>query len=136
MTPEQIRLVRQSLDGLAPVWSEVAGKVYNRFFELAPDTRGLFPGDLEPLKIKLMDTITVIVGYLENPGMFESIINHSGRQHQRFGARSEHFASFRTALLEGLEQQFGTAFTPQLRDAWFVLYDRVQKEMLRGMQVS
>ncbi len=135
MTPEQMQLIRQSWDALSPVWSKVAGNVYNRFFELAPDARPLFSADLEPLKIKLMDTITVIVGYLDNPDMFQSIINHSGRQHQRFGARSEHFSAFRNALMEGLDQQFGRDFTPQLREAWTVLYDEVQREMLRGMAV-
>ena len=134
MTPEQIQLVRQSWDALWPKWNQFADKVYNRLFELTPDALPLFSADLGPQKIKLMDTMTVIVGYLDNPGMFHSIVSHSGRQHHRFGARNEHFAAFRGALMEGLEEQFGPAFTPQLKEAWTALYDMVQGEMLSGMK--
>jgi hypothetical protein len=34
-----------------------------------------------------------------------------------------------------LEQQFGAAFTPELKKAWLILYDAVQDEMMRaGLQ--
>jgi hemoglobin-like flavoprotein len=131
MTPEQIKLVRQSWDSLWPKWNEFADKVYGRFFEIAPDARRLFADDLGPQKIKLMDTMTVIIGYLDNPSMFGSIISHSGKQHQRFGARIEHYAGFRNALMEGLKLQFGAAFTPELEEAWTALYDEVRQEMIR-----
>lgn len=131
MTPEQIILVRKSWDSLWPKWNEFADRVYGRFFEIAPDARRLFADDLGPQKIKLMDTMTVIIGYLDNPSMFGSIISHSGKQHQRFGARIEHYAGFRGALMEGLKLQFGAAFTPELEEAWTALYDEVRQEMIR-----
>ncbi len=131
MTPEQIQLVKQSWDALWPKWSEFADKVYGAFFAIAPDARHLFAADMEPQKIKLMDTMTVIIGYLDNPSMFESIISHSGKQHQRFGARIEHYEGFRSALLEALRLQFGPAFTPQVEEAWTALYDDVRRVMVR-----
>jgi hypothetical protein len=35
-------------------------------------------------------------------------------------------------LIWGLEQQFGAAFTPQMKEAWIELYDDVQREMMRA----
>jgi hypothetical protein len=35
-------------------------------------------------------------------------------------------------VLWGLEQQFGAAFTPQMKQAWIKLYDAVQSEMIRA----
>jgi hypothetical protein len=32
----------------------------------------------------------------------------------------------------GLEQQFGPAFTPDLKQAWISLYEGVQSEMIRA----
>src|SRR5262249_33050599 len=62
MTPEQIDLVRKSFDALWPFRRRLAEQFYGRFFELAPDTRRLFPNDMERQQLKLMDTIAAIVG--------------------------------------------------------------------------
>jgi hypothetical protein len=39
-------------------------------------------------------------------------------------------------LIWGLEQQFGAAFTPELKEAWIKLYDDVQREMMRACGIS
>jgi hypothetical protein len=38
-------------------------------------------------------------------------------------------------MIWGLEQQFGPAFTPELKQAWITLYDAVQREMIRTGQI-
>jgi hemoglobin-like flavoprotein len=132
VTPKQVELVRESFDAIWPVRRKLADKFYSRFFELAPDAQGLFRGDMERQHLKLMDMIAAIVGTLDKGEMFQSIISHSGRQHARFGAKPLHFAAFGDALIWGLEQQFGAAFTPETKEAWIKLYDTVQREMIRA----
>jgi hemoglobin-like flavoprotein len=132
VTPEQTELVRQSFDAIWPVRRKLADQFYRRFFELAPDAQGLFRGDMERQYLKLMDMIAAIVGTLDKREMFQSIISHSGRQHAQFGAKPLHFAAFGDALIWGLEQQFGAAFTPEMKEAWIELYDDVQREMMRA----
>jgi hemoglobin-like flavoprotein len=132
MTPEQIDLVRKSFDSIWPVRRKLAELFYRRFFELAPDTRGLFSDDMERQQLKLMDMIATIVGTLDKGEIFRSIISHSGRQHALFGAKPLHFAAFGDALIWGLEQQFGASFTPEMKEAWIKLYDAVQSEMIRA----
>jgi hemoglobin-like flavoprotein len=132
MTPEQIDLIRKSFDALWPVRRRVADLFYSRFFELAPDARVLFPQDIARQQLKLMDMIAAIVGALDKREIFQSIISYSGRQHAQFGVRQAHFVAFGTALIWSLEQQFGTAFTPELKQAWTMLYDAVQSEMIRA----
>src|SRR6516165_1861048 len=76
MTPEQIDLVRKSFDALWPFRRKLAEQFYGRFFELAPDTRRLFPSDMEKQQLKLMDTLAAIVGTLDHrdePTHFQSI---------------------------------------------------------------
>jgi hypothetical protein len=53
MTPEQIDLVRKSFDALWPFRRKLAEQFYGRFFELAPDTRRLFPNDMERQRVRL-----------------------------------------------------------------------------------
>ena len=135
MTPEQVHLIRRSFDAIWPIRRQLAGSFYSRFFELAPDAQRLFPGDLERQHLKLMDMIAAIVGALDKRELFQSLIHHSGRQHAQFGATPSHFVAFGEALVWGLEQQFGPAFTPELKEAWTGLYDAVQGEMIRAAQL-
>ena len=132
LTPEQIDLVRKSFDSIWPVRRKLADLFYSRFFELAPDARHLFFGDMERQQLKLMDMIATIVGTLDRGEIFQSVISHSGRQHALFRAKPLHFAAFGDALIWGLEQQFDAAFTPEMKEAWIKLYDDVQREMMRA----
>jgi hemoglobin-like flavoprotein len=132
MTPEQIDLVRKSFDALWPFRRKLAEQFYGRFFELAPDTRRLFPNDLEKQQLKLMDTLAAIVGTLDQREIFQSIISHTGRKHAEFGVQRSHFVAFGDALIWGLQRQFGSEFTPEMQQAWIVLYDAIQAEMMRA----
>jgi hemoglobin-like flavoprotein len=135
MTPEQVDLIRQSFDAIWPVRRKLAVTFYGRFFELAPDAQRLFPGDMERQHLKLMDSIAAIVGALDKRDLLQSVVSETGRHHVGFGAKPPHFVAFGEALIWGLEQQFGTAFTPELKTAWVTLYDAVQGEMMRvGLQ--
>jgi hemoglobin-like flavoprotein len=132
VTPKQVELVRQSFDSMWPIRRKLADQFYHRFFKLAPDAQDLFQGDMERQYLKLMDAIAAIVGALDKREMFQSIISHSGRQHARFGAKPFHFTAFGDSLICSLEQQFGAAFTPEIKEAWITLYDAVQSEMIRA----
>ena len=99
MTPKQIELVRKSFDALWPFRRKLAEQFYGRFFELAPDTRRLFPNDMERQQLKLMDTIAAIVGTLDERELFQSIISHTGRKHADFGVQTSHFTAFGEALI-------------------------------------
>jgi hemoglobin-like flavoprotein len=86
MTPEQIHLVRNSFDALWPLRRKLAETFYQRFFELAPGSRRLFPDDMERQQLKLMDSLAAIVGALDRREIFQAVISHSARQHVQFGA--------------------------------------------------
>ena len=132
MNPEQTILIRRSFDEMWPIRRNLAVKFYDRFFEACPDARRLFPSDMERQHLKLMDTIAALVGTLDNQALFQSIITQTARQHARFGVTSSQLNAFGDALISSLEQQFGPAFTPELKQAWIALYAAIQTEMLSG----
>jgi len=132
MTPEQADLIRRSFDAIWPIRRKLAASFYDRFFEIDPDARRLFPRDMERQHLKLMDSIAAIVGSLDRRELFQSVIRTAGRQHGEFGAKSADFAAFGQALIWGLEHEIGPAFTPELKEAWVLLYDEVQAEMMRA----
>ena len=132
MTPEQVDLIRKSFDAMWSMRGGIAELCYSRFFELAPDARGLFPTDMERQRVKLMDMIAALVGSLDQRALFQSLVTHSGRQHARFGVRPSHYDAMGEALIWSLDRKFGASFTPELRASWKALYATVQAEMLRS----
>ena len=132
MTREQVDLIRKSFDAMWSMRGDMADLCYSRLFELAPDARDLFPSDMERQRVKLMDMIAALVGSLDQPALFHSIVTHSGRQHARFGVRPSHYEALGEALMWSLESKFGASFTPELRASWMALYTLVQAEMLRA----
>ena len=132
MTPEQADLIRKSFDAMYPMLRDIADLCYRRFFELVPDARDLFPGDLERRRLKLMDMIAALVGSLDQPALFQSLVTHSSRQHARFGVQPSQYVAMGEALMWSLEFKFGASFTPELRESWRSLYATVQVEMLRA----
>src|SRR5262245_13022713 len=132
MTPAQADLIRSSFDTMWPVRRQLAELCYGRLFELAPEARGLFRNDMERQRLKLMDMMAALVGALDQRELFQSLIVHSGRQHATFGVSPAQYAAFGEALIWSLAQQFGAAFTPELRAAWIALYAAVQQDMIRA----
>jgi hypothetical protein len=98
-------------------------------FRIGARARALFPEDIARQQLKLMDMIAAIVGALDKREIFQSLITYSGRQHAHYGVKRVHFVAFGDALIWGLKQQFGAAFTPELKQAWIKLYDAVQTEI-------
>jgi len=74
VTADQIELVRKSFDELWPVRRKLAELFYSRFFELAPDSRRLFPDSMEKQNLKLMDALAAMVGALDQREIFQSVI--------------------------------------------------------------
>jgi hemoglobin-like flavoprotein len=132
MTPEQADLVRNSFDEMWSKRRDIADLCYSRFFEFAPDARDLFPSDMERQRIKLMDMIAALVGALDQPALFQSLVSHSGRQHTKFGVLPSHYAALGEALIWSLECKLGASFTPELQESWRALYSAVQVEMQRA----
>jgi hemoglobin-like flavoprotein len=132
VSPDQAALIKKSFDTMWPVHRHIADLCYQRLFELDPAAKDLFRNDMERQRLKLMDMLAALVGALDQQELFQSLIKHSGRQHAGFGVRPSHYVAFGEALLWSLEREFGTSFTPELREAWRALYGTVQAEMLRA----
>src|SRR5215467_2501172 len=132
MTPHQAVLIKKSFDAMWPFHRNLADLCYRRLFELDPGARVLFHNDMERQRLKLMDMIAALVGALDQQELFQSLIEHSGHLRAGLGVQPSQYVAFGEALIWALERQFGTAFTPELRDAWRALYATVQGQMLRG----
>ena len=70
MTPKDINLVQSSFAKVAPVDNETGVRFYQRLFEIAPELKPLFRGDVEEQGRMFMSMLTVAVNGLAD---FDSI---------------------------------------------------------------
>jgi len=122
MSPEQIQAVRASWKQVVPIREQAADLFYGRLFEIAPDVKGLFKGDMKAQGARLMTMIDTAVGSLDNLPRIVPAVQALGRRHAGYGVKDQHYDTVAVALLWTLEKGLGPAFTADVREAWTAAY--------------
>ena len=135
MTPEHTALILATADATFAS-GRFAGGFYDRLFATAPETRLLFGADLTALKLKFMNTLAILVGSIQHPEMFVSIVTHLGGQHRHYGVTPAHYEAAGEALMATLHDILGERLTPAVRDAWTALYAEIAEQMQEGAQAG
>lgn len=132
MTPQDITLVQNSFEKVAPIADAAAGLFYGRLFEIDPSTRPLFRGDMKTQGQMLMQTLGMAVRNLHQPGRILSAVQALGRRHVGYGVQDAHYTSVGNALLWTLEQGLGADFTADTKTAWTQAYGVLSGIMLEA----
>jgi hemoglobin-like flavoprotein len=122
MTPEQIQLVQETFELVAPAADAVAVLFYERLFTLDPSLRPLFKGDMSGQGKKLMTTLALAVRGLSAPERIVPAVQQLGARHAGYGVRDEHYDTVGAALLWTLAQGLGERFTEDTAAAWTSAY--------------
>ena len=122
MTPQQIELVQTSFEKVVPIAGAAADLFYDRLFEIAPETRSMFPADLSEQKGKLMSMLGTAVTNLHKLDTILPAVKALGQRHKGYGVTAAHYAPVGAALLWTLEQGLGAEFTPDVKAAWTETY--------------
>jgi hemoglobin-like flavoprotein len=122
MTPDQIDLVQSSFKKVVPIADTAADIFYDRLFEIAPDTRALFPEVMTDQKKKLMQMIGVAVNGLKDLDAIVPAVQDLGARHQAYNVTEAHYDSVGAALLYTLDKGLGEDFTPETKAAWTETY--------------
>lgn len=122
MNHHQVRLVQESWKKVLTMSDIAAQLFYTRLFTVDPSLRPMFRGDMGEQGRKLVGMITVAVNGLARLETLLPAIQALGRRHAGYGVKDEHYATVAGALLWTLEQGLGSAFTPEVREAWTVAY--------------
>jgi hemoglobin-like flavoprotein len=130
MTPEQIALVRDSFKQVLPIKEQAAELFYNRLFEIAPETKPLFKGDIRSQGAKLMAALAMVVNALDRLDTVLAPVKDMARRHVHYGVTEAHYASVGEALLWTLEKGLGDAFTPAVKSAWATAYGALSGVMI------
>jgi hemoglobin-like flavoprotein len=130
MTPNQIELIQQSFAKVAPISDKAAALFYGRLFEIAPEVKPLFRGDVAEQGRKLMASLAVVVNGLANLDTVLPAASALAKRHVGYGVKASHYAPVGAALLWTLEQGLGPAWTPELAAAWAAAYTTLSGFMI------
>jgi nitric oxide dioxygenase len=130
MTPDQIGLVQGSWAQVKPIADQAASLFYGRLFEIAPEVKPLFKGDMAKQGKLLMTMIDTAVAGLSRLDLIIGAVSDLGRRHSGYGVREEHYAIVGEALLWTLDKGLGPAFTPDVRNAWASAYGTLSATMI------
>lgn len=129
MTNHEKTLVQTSFDRVRPIADQAATLFYNRLFELAPEVRPLFHGDMTEQGRKLFQVIGYAVSSLDNPAVLLPAVKNLGSKHRTYGVQSYHYTVVGEALLWTLDKGLGDAFTPDVKTAWTTVYGLLSDTM-------
>jgi hemoglobin-like flavoprotein len=132
LTREQIALVQQTHWRVENAGPEVADLFYDRLFELAPETRALFPVDLTRQKGKLLAVLSGAVLSLHRVDAVMPVLQNLGRSHIHYGVEPAHYKVAGEALLWSLERVLGDDFTPAVKSAWTAAYTTLANVMIKA----
>jgi hemoglobin-like flavoprotein len=122
MTPADVALVKSSFESVKPIAADAAALFYGRLFEIAPEVKPLFRGDIKEQGKKLMTTLAVVVNGLDNLPSILPAASALAKKHVNYGVKPSHYAPVGEALLWTLQRGLGAAWTPQLAAAWTGAY--------------
>ena len=129
MNARQVDLVQTSFAQVQPIAALASELFYARLFDLDPDLKPLFHGDLGEQGHKLMTLLGVAVTNLNRPEVVRPALWRLGQRHAGYGVSEAHYEPVGAALLWTLEQGLGAAFTAEVRQAWSVVYAEVAATM-------
>lgn len=130
MTPQQIDMVQESFAKVVPIKDAAAGIFYDRLFEIAPQTKAYFKGDMAEQGAKLMATLGVVVNGLKDLDKIVPVAQELAVRHIDYGVKAEDYDSVGAALLFALGKGLGDGFTPDVEDAWTTAYTTLAGVMI------
>lgn len=137
MTPQQIRLLRETFARVEPIADVAAAMFYERLFHMDPSVRRLFAEtDMAEQGRKLMQTLAVVVRGAHDLEKLVPAVRSLGERHVRYEVRPEHYETVGAALLDTLSEALAADFTPAVRDAWATAYAAVASVMESGSRAA
>ena len=132
MTPDQITLVQDSFAKVVPIKGVAAELFYKRLFEIAPEVKPLFKGDMTEQGSKLMATLLLVVNGLRDLEALLPVAKDLAARHVAYGVTPSHYQPVGEALLWTLEQGLEDAWTAEVAEAWTTAYTLLSTAMVES----
>jgi NAD(P)H-flavin reductase/hemoglobin-like flavoprotein len=122
---ENLRLIEDRSD-------RVINYAYASLFLENPSLRSLFPAAMDAQRDRLFRALVDAVRNIGDPTAFVPMLARLGRDHRKYGVRTEDYASFGRALITALARYSEDVWVPELEDAWVRAYGYISTTMIEG----
>jgi NAD(P)H-flavin reductase/hemoglobin-like flavoprotein len=129
-------LIRQSFALVAPQIEELGRHFYATLFSQAPETRDLFPVNMEVQRSRLLRALVHVVQMVDRPDELLPFLEQLGRDHRKFGVLARHYDAVGAALLGSISEFAGSGWTPRVQRAWEEAYGTVANAMRVASQAE
>lgn len=116
--PDTILTIQTSFEKILGVQEQAMCLFYDRLFEIAPEVRSLFQGDLIAQRRMLMQMVHSVVIGLTRPENILMGLHELGRVHESYGIRLLDYDVLKEVFLWMLSQILEEEFTDEVRTAW------------------
>ncbi len=130
MDSKTIELVQSSWQKVEPISMAAADLFYDKLFELDPNLRPLFRGDMMEQKDKLMKMIGTAVKMLSRLDDLVPVVQQLGSRHVDYGVKETDYDTVGRALLDTLGKGLGDEFSSDVEAAWAEVYGVLKTTML------
>ena len=116
---------------------EVTKRFYTLLFTDYPEVQPLFANThMEKQRKQLFQSLVFTVNYLRKPDALSDALRGLGTRHVQYGVLPQHYPMVGSSLLKAFELSLGTAWTPDVQQAWTEAYEVVDQLMLEGADYS
>jgi hemerythrin len=141
MTPEQTKLLAKSFSKLENRLNDLGSLIHQKLFEIFPESRRLFKGNLEEQKQKMTRVFAEFVRFQTRSHYFMPVTGKGGeaiipgigalgaRHELNYGVRPEHYRYMREALLYAIKTLLGKDYTDEIGRAWSEGFDMLANTM-------
>ncbi|MGI8816291.1 MAG: globin domain-containing protein [Pseudonocardia sp.] len=133
---EMVTIIRSSFELVEPMAGELAKHFYAVLFATAPETRDLFPANMEIQRSRLLRALVHVVQMVDRPAELTPFLQQLGRDHRKFGVIARHYNAVGEALLSAIGHYAGPAWTPPVAAAWTEAYGVVSNAMRSAAELE
>lgn len=139
LSNQQKEIIKQSFPSVLIHTIKNGSMVYEKLFELVPETKLLFRNtSMDRQGQMLVAAIGKIVKGLDHPEILENELIELAKRHIGYGLQPEYFIHFGTSLMYMLQNSLGDAWSAEMEDAWKNVYQDVAgimiKEIFRSLE--
>ncbi|MBN9796321.1 flavohemoprotein [Pseudonocardia sp. UM4_GMWB1] len=124
-----VELIRTSFALVESQAEDIGKHFYATLFSQAPETRDLFPVNMEVQRSRLLRALVHVVQMVDQPDDLVPFLQQLGRDHRKFGVLSQHYDAVGVALLSAIATFAGENWTPEIEKAWTGAYGIVADAM-------
>lgn len=130
------KLINESFAKVEPKSVELAQFFYGVLFTVSPETRTLFPVNMNTQRDRLLRALVHVVGLVDRPAELVPFLHQLGRDHRKFDVIARHYDAVGIALLTALKRFLKDDWTSEVERAWTDAYGVIAKSMREAAEAE